>query len=85
MCYEYPGPKSYYNRLGIKQLHLPTVDHFEPSLEYMKEAVAFIQEYKDRGEKVYVHCKAANGRGAAIALCWLIHTNKQTTAEVMSY
>jgi hypothetical protein len=31
MCYEYEGPKEYYSELGIKQLHLPTVDHFEPT------------------------------------------------------
>lgn len=32
MCYEYEGPKDAYAALGIKQLHLPVVDHFEPSL-----------------------------------------------------
>ena len=52
MCYEYNGPKEYYADLGMKQLHLPTVDHFEPSTSQMAEAVRFIQEYKNRGEKV---------------------------------
>lgn len=33
MCYEYPGPISSYKKLGIKQLHLATVDHTEPSVE----------------------------------------------------
>jgi hypothetical protein len=41
----------------------------------MTAAVAFIQEHKDRGEKVYVHCKAAHGRAASIALCWMLHNN----------
>lgn len=43
MCYEYKGPTGYYSDLGIKQLHLPTVDHFEPTTSQMVEAVRFIQ------------------------------------------
>lgn len=36
MCEEYPGPVSKYKRLGIKELWLPTVDHFEPSVHDLK-------------------------------------------------
>jgi hypothetical protein len=43
MCYEYAGPKDAYASLGMRQLHLPVVDHFEPSLAQLQEAVAFIQ------------------------------------------
>jgi atypical dual specificity phosphatase len=43
MCYEYAGPKDAYAALGMRQLHLPVVDHFEPSLAQLQEAVAFIQ------------------------------------------
>lgn len=82
MCYEYGGPTSYYERLGMKQLYLPTVDHFEPTLESMKAAVDFIKEHKERGEKVYVHCKAAHGRAASIALCWMMMQDGDKTAEV---
>jgi atypical dual specificity phosphatase len=73
MCYEYNGPKGYYSALGIKQLHLPTVDHFEPTLSQMTEAVRFIQEYKNKGERVYVHCKGGHGRAASIAMCWMMN------------
>ncbi len=82
MCYEYPGPKDAYARLGMKQLYLPTVDHTEPKVEQMKEAVAFIQHHKNRGEKVYVQCKAGHGRAASIALCWMMHENKLTPPKV---
>jgi atypical dual specificity phosphatase len=75
MCYEYSGPKNAYEKLGITQLYLPTCDHFEVSVEDMQEAVAFIKHHKEKGEKVYVHCKAGHGRAASIALCWLIHEN----------
>lgn len=81
MCYEYKGPKAQYEQLGIKQLHLPSCDHFEPSLDYMKEAISFISMHKKRGEKVYVHCKAGHGRAASIALCWMIHENPDMSAK----
>lgn len=82
MCYEYEGPKDSYARLGIKQLYLPTVDHTEPKVEQMKEAVAFIKEHKAKGEKVYIHCKAGHGRAASIALCWLMHENPKSSPKV---
>lgn len=84
MCYEYEGPKAAYSKLGIKQLHLPNVDHFEVPVEDLKDAVEFIRQHKDRGEKVYVHCKAGHGRAASIALSWLIHENRGISAKVKS-
>ncbi len=58
MCYEYGGPQASYDRLKIQQLRLRVVDHFEPSADQLNEAVRFISDYKSRGERVYVHCKA---------------------------
>lgn len=81
MCTEYSGPESYYAELGITQLRLPTVDHFEPSVESMKDAVEFIDSFAKKGEKVMVHCKAGHGRGASIALCWSMYSNPDLSAE----
>lgn len=85
MCYEYSGPQTYYAQHGIRQLRLPVIDHTEPSVEYMKEAVSFIQRYKDKGEKVYVHCKAGHGRAAAVTMSWLMHSNPHMTPQVLHY
>lgn len=82
MCYEYGGPKRSYERLGIQQLHFPVVDHTEASLEHLKDAVAFIKQYRDRGEKVLVHCKAGHGRGASVALAWMMHEHPEMESEV---
>lgn len=81
MCAEYSGPTSSYSDLGITQLRLPTVDHFEPSLESMQLAIKFIKEHKARGERVYVHCKAGHGRAAAITLCWMLAESPSMSAE----
>ena len=82
MCYEYPGPVASYDKLGMKQLRMEVVDHEEPSVEQLKLAVSFISSYKQKGRKVYVHCKAGHGRGAAVALAWLIHENPETSPKV---
>ena len=81
MCSEYSGPSGYAG-VSITQLHLPCVDHFEPSVSQYEEAVKFIQEHHDKGSKVYVHCKAGHGRGAAIALAWLVSQNSSMSAKV---
>lgn len=74
MAAEYSGPVGEYERLGIQQLRLPTVDHFEPSIADLVRAVKFIEERRIRKELVYVHCKAGHGRAAAVALAWMLHS-----------
>jgi predicted protein tyrosine phosphatase len=75
LCEEYDGPVGTYTKLGIRHLHLPTTDHFEPSLSDMKRAIQFIAEHEQRKETVYVHCRAGHGRSAAIACAWLLTKN----------
>ena len=82
MCDEYAGPQERYDSIGIKQLRLMTVDHFEPTVSQMQEAVKFIASHQKKNERVYVHCKAGHGRAASIALCWLLHKNPKLTSQV---
>jgi len=72
LCAEYAGPEKQYKQLGITHLRLPTVDHFEPNLSDLEKAVAFIQQHKAQGSKVYVHCRAGHGRSAAVVFAWLL-------------
>lgn len=78
MCEEYNGPITRYDKLGMEELHLKTVDHFEPSLEDLKSAVSFIQTLEKEEKRVYVHCRAGHGRSAAIVLAWLLYKNPQS-------
>ena len=84
MCTEYEGPKSKYEYLQMTQIRLPTVDHFEVDVDHLEAAVAFIGEYKKRGEKVYVHCKAGHGRAASVVLCWMISQNSEETPKKLN-
>ena len=81
-CGEYEGPQKAYSSVGITQLRVPSVDHYEADASQLLEAVKFIQTYADKGEKVYVHCKAGHGRAAAVALCWMISQNPQISVKV---
>ncbi|GKY95525.1 hypothetical protein MPSEU_000514200 [Mayamaea pseudoterrestris] len=73
MCEEYNGPIQRYDALGCDYLHLPTVDHFIPTVEHLELAVDFIQKHRDQGEKVYVHCRAGHGRSAAAVFAWMLY------------
>jgi atypical dual specificity phosphatase len=56
----------------MKELYLPTVDHFEPTVEDLETAVHFIKKHQGTGNRVYVHCRAGHGRSAAVVLAWLM-------------
>lgn len=85
LCDEYAGPEKQYRKKHIQQLRLPTVDHTEPSLAALEAAVAFIKTQKQRGVRVYVHCKGGTGRSAAVALCWLVANRNMTPEEAQEY
>jgi atypical dual specificity phosphatase len=72
LCREYEGPRDAYERAGIRQLHLPTIDLTPPSLKDIRRGVAFIDEHRLCGETVYVHCKSGHNRSATLLLCWLM-------------
>jgi hypothetical protein len=54
LCDEFSGPKKEYDRLGMEELWLPTVDHYEPSVQSLWLAIKFITKFKKRGQQVYV-------------------------------
>lgn len=72
MCDEYEGPVHEYERLGIRQRWLRTIDFQPPSIENVRTGVEAIEESVKNDEKVYVHCKAGRGRSATVVLCWLV-------------
>jgi protein-tyrosine phosphatase len=56
---------------GIAYLEVPCWDMSTPAVEDAREAVGFIAERIERGERVYVHCASGVGRSVAITLCYL--------------
>ena len=80
---EYAGPVEAYERLGMNYLRLPVIDHEEPTLGDLKEAVIFLYDHDSNGlGKVYCHCKGGHGRAAAVAFCWLLYKQNVTPEAV---
>mmetsp|Transcript_102960 Transcript_102960/g.297692 ORF Transcript_102960/g.297692 Transcript_102960/m.297692 type:complete len:165 (-) Transcript_102960:1419-1913(-) len=84
MCEEYRGPLQVYKDLGIEQLYLPTTDHFEPTVEDLISAIAFIQRHQARGNSVYVHCRAGHGRSAAAVFAWLLYKDPNADLKTLN-
>ena len=82
-CEEYAGPIIEYERCGIEQLRIPTVDFTSPTLDDVRTSVRFIEAHHLRDHAVYVHCKAGRGRSATVALCWLIHAHGIDPSEAI--
>lgn len=57
-----------------RYLHLPAPDDHPPTLEQLREGVAFIAEEAARGGGVYVHCGAGVGRAPTLAAAYLVST-----------
>ena len=77
---EWKGPVAAYQKYGIQQLYLPTVDHVEPSVSDMQRAVNFIRRIRSQKENnaVFIHCKGGHGRSAVSLFCL---SSKLTKAE----
>ena len=80
-CEEYAGPVVEYAEHGIEQLRIPTTDFTHPRMEDVERAVEFVQDHAQRGETVYIHCKAGRARSATVALCWLMKYRGMTAQQ----
>jgi len=84
MCQEFRGPVDLYERCRIEQLWLPTVDFQAPSLEFVVDGVEFIQRNLEKGDSVYVHCKAGRARSATVVLCWMVKYRGMTVEQAQA-
>jgi protein-tyrosine phosphatase len=55
-----------------RHLWLPTPDDGAPTLEQLREGVAFIREAVQAGEGVYIHCAQGVGRAPMMAAAYLV-------------
>eukprot|EP01118_Nematostelium_gracile_P018419 TRINITY_DN8176_c0_g1_i1.p1 TRINITY_DN8176_c0_g1~~TRINITY_DN8176_c0_g1_i1.p1 ORF type:complete len:119 (-),score=23.63 TRINITY_DN8176_c0_g1_i1:85-441(-) len=81
MCEEWGGSVRAYKRFGMEQLRLPVLDYTAPDLIQIERALDFISKYEQRGERVYVHCKAGRGRSAAVVAAWIMVKQNVSQSE----
>lgn len=84
-CLEYAGPIEAYERAGIEQCHIPTLDYSPPSSADVARALAFMREVIAKGDDVYVHCKAGRGRSATVVMCYLIADRGMSPEEAQRH
>ncbi|XP_005987012.1 phosphatidylglycerophosphatase and protein-tyrosine phosphatase 1 [Latimeria chalumnae] len=71
---------------GVEQLHLSTVDLTGvPSLENLRKGVDFLLKHREKGNGVYVHCKAGRSRSATMAAAYLIELRSWTPREACEF
>ncbi len=83
-CEEYGGPVQAYERAGIEQFRMPTIDFTHPHIDDVEAAVKFIADHAQSGGSVYVHCKAGRARSATVACCWLIEARGMSATEAQA-
>ncbi|XP_061671726.1 phosphatidylglycerophosphatase and protein-tyrosine phosphatase 1 [Syngnathoides biaculeatus] len=67
---------------GVEQLRLSTVDLTGvPSLKNLHRGVEFALKHREKGNSVYVHCKAGRSRSATLAAAYLIRVYCWTPEE----
>ncbi|KAI9260499.1 protein-tyrosine phosphatase-like protein [Phascolomyces articulosus] len=86
LCAEFPGYKSLYDDLKLKQTILPTSDFTIPHLDNIERGVEVIlNSIQDDSEAcIYLHCKAGRGRSAIVALCYLLRMYLLTPSEAQA-
>jgi len=76
-----------WNKLGVSRfLQLETRDIFSaPSQDKLRTGVRFLREFRDceRGESVYVHCKAGRTRSATLVGCYLMEVHRCNPEEAV--
>jgi len=82
-CDEYQGPVQTYQQHGIQQLYIPVVDYTSPSPAQLDQAVTFIERYRQKGEKVYIHCKAGKGRSTTVCLCYVMKAHNLSAQQAL--
>ena len=56
-----------------------------PSLDWLREQVAFIEEQRAAGRVVYVHCHAGVSRGAMVTTAYLMARDGRTRDETLEF
>ncbi|NIT12929.1 MAG: phosphatase, partial [Candidatus Dadabacteria bacterium] len=84
LCAESPGPVALYKKYDIDYHYLPVIDFTCPDVQTIANGVSIIQKYRDKDEKVYIHCKAGRGRSATILFCWLVCKKHFSPYEAMN-
>ena len=72
LCWEWGGDPAYCEAIGLRHLHLPTLDFDPPTWKDALRGANFICDALKGGGRCLVHCKAGKGRSVLLVLCYLV-------------
>nr|XP_027196526.1 uncharacterized serine-rich protein C215.13-like [Dermatophagoides pteronyssinus] len=87
-CYESESAKHLSLSKTMNRLYkwLPASDNYQQNLkQYFEEAFHFIDEARQKGHRVLVHCQAGISRSATITIAYIMRHLYMTLSEAYSY
>ena len=76
----------WYQSCDIAHIVLPTTDYmFAPTEDKTRRGLDFMRENVEKGNTVYVHCKAGRGRSTTLVLCYLVEYENMTPVEARDF
>lgn len=85
LCAEHPAEQHRLRRACIESLWLPVTDAFPPTLEQIRQGVAWMQHQVEAGRTVYVHCAIGVGRSATFLACWYIFAHGMDMTQALRF
>ncbi|WAR19845.1 DUS10-like protein [Mya arenaria] len=76
----------HFEKHGIKYKRIPASDSGQQNLrQYFEEAGSFIDEAREAGAKLLVHCQAGVSRSATITISFLLQHSRMTMTDAYRY
>lgn len=80
-----PVKKEDWEEKGIEVMHIEAVDFLPLKHEEIERGVDFLAQMLEKGETVYVHCKAGRGRSATIVIVYLMKFHHYSFDEAYQF